>query len=143
MPDFSQVKDSVAAQFKEFTDQIGATTPALNEMGYEITTFRVQWALNPKAKLRLKSRNLTDSAKIDKAVAMAPPGMIASSIISGAATAKRIQSSLHMGTAIIDVDFAVPPKVRMSFMPSKTDTTTEEKSIEDMDLACSQAFADK
>lgn len=143
VPDFSRMKESLAGQFAEFTDQIGSATPALNAMGYEVTTFRVQWSLSPKAKLRLKSRNITDPDKIAAAVANAPNGLIASSIVASAAAAKKIQSSLHMGTAIIDVDFVVPPKIRMSFMPSKQETTEGERAMEDMDLACSQAFSDK
>jgi hypothetical protein len=31
-----------------------------------------------------------------------------------AAEAKRIQRTMKLGTAIIDVDFGLPPKVRMS-----------------------------
>lgn len=137
-PDFSTMKQSLASEFGEFTDQIEAAMPALNAMGYEVSSFRVQWSLSPKAKLRLKSRNVTDPQKIAAAVADGPHGLVASSIASSAAVAKKIQSTLHMGTVIIDVDFAVPPKIRISFLPSKTDATEDEKALEDMDLACSR-----
>jgi hypothetical protein len=48
---------------------------------------------------------------------------------------------MKLGTAIIDVDFALPPKVRMSFLKASGDTKgAGERSLEDLDLACSQAF---
>jgi hypothetical protein len=143
VPDFSKMKDSLMGEFAEFTGQVAATLPTLEAMGYEVTTFRVQWAVPPKAKLRLKSKTLTDPAKVEAAVAGAPKGVIASAMVSSAASAKNIQAAMKMGTVIIDIDFAVPPKVRMSFMPTKTDTPENGRAIEDMDLACSQAFADK
>ena len=142
-PDFSKMKDSLMGEFKEFTDQVAAALPVLQAMGYEVTTFRVQWALPPKAKLRMKPRTLTDQAKVDAAVASAPKGIIASAMVSSGASAKSIQSAMKMGTVIIDIDFAVPPKIRMSFLPSKPEATDGERAMEDMDLACSQAFSDK
>ncbi len=142
-PDFSKMKDSLMGEFKEFTDQVAAALPVLQAMGYEVTTFRVQWASPPKAKLRLRSRTLTDPAKIDAAVASAPKGIITSAMVSSGASAKSIQSAMKMGTVIIDIDFAVPPKIRMSFLPSKPETTDGERAMEDMDLACSQAFSER
>jgi hypothetical protein len=41
-------------------------------------------------------------------------------------------------TAVIDVDFALPPKVRMSFLQEKKDVA--QTVMEDLDLACGQAL---
>jgi hypothetical protein len=41
-------------------------------------------------------------------------------LITRAATAKRIQSGVRLGAAYLDVDFAVPPRVNMKFVSSKT-----------------------
>lgn len=41
-------------------------------------------------------------------------------------------------TAVIDVEFALPPKVRMSFLQEKKDVA--HTVMEDLDLACGQAL---
>lgn len=45
--------------------------------------------------------------------------MLVSALISSAAIAKRIQSTMKMGTAYLDVDFAIPPRVNMKFLNTK------------------------
>jgi hypothetical protein len=40
-------------------------------------------------------------------------------LISSAMTAKRIQSNMKLGTAILDVDLAVPPRGDMKFVSLK------------------------
>jgi hypothetical protein len=70
--------------------------------------------------------------------------MFMTALVSSAAAAKRIQSSMKFGTAVLDVDFALPPKVKMSFLSAgKTDKkdAVPEREIEDLDLACGQALA--
>ena len=52
--------------------------------------------------------------------------------MTSGATAKRIQAAMKMGTAILDVDFAVPPKVRMSFQPDDAKPPAE-RDVEDLD----------
>jgi hypothetical protein len=49
---------------------------------------------------------------------------------------------MKMGTAILDVDFALPPKVRMSFLSAKATKEIENggRAPEDLDLACGQAL---
>jgi hypothetical protein len=37
----------VMGGFNAFTQQLGDTLPVLEEMGYEVSTFRVQWSLPP------------------------------------------------------------------------------------------------
>jgi hypothetical protein len=105
-----------SGEFDVFTQQVGESLPLLEEMGYEVSTFRVQWGLPPKAKLRLRAKGTTDPDKIKAIEAKAPGGMMMRMLLSSAAAAKRIQSSMKFGTAIIDVDFAVPPKIKMSFL---------------------------
>ena len=106
-------------EFSAFTQQVAESIPILEEMGYEVSTFRVQWGLPPKAKLRLRSKEGADQAKIAAIVARPINGVLAKTLISSAAEAKRIQSTLKFGTAVLDVDFALPPKVRMSFLKPK------------------------
>ena len=62
---------------------------------------------------------------------------------SSAATAKQIQTTMKLGTAIIDVDFALPPKVMNVFLrktnPDNKDAA--DRNVEDLDLACGVALA--
>jgi hypothetical protein len=53
--DFSDATGRVMTEFNTFTQQVGDALPILEEMGYEVTTFKVTWGLPPKARLRLKS----------------------------------------------------------------------------------------
>ncbi|WP_194459746.1 hypothetical protein [Bradyrhizobium sp. CCBAU 53421] len=108
------------SEFNSFTQQVGDALPLLEQMGYEVTTFKVTWGLPPKARLRLKSSGNPDTQKATAIVAKAPSnGVLVSALISSAATAKRIQSTMKLGTAFLDVDFAVPPRVNMKFINSK------------------------
>jgi hypothetical protein len=140
MPSIPSMRD-LSGEFDAFTQQVGESLPLLEEMGYEVSTFRVQWGLPPKAKLRLRAKGTTDPDKIKAIEAKATGGMMMTMLLSSAAAAKRIQSSMKFGTAIIDVDFAVPPKIKMSFLNEKSDTKDPaEREVEDLDLACGQAL---
>jgi hypothetical protein len=138
MPDFTKMGDGIMGEFNAFIQQVAESLPILEEMGYEVSTFRVQWALPPKAKLRLRSKEGTDQAKIAAIVARPANGVLAKTLISSAAEAKRVQNTLKFGTAILDVDFALPPKVRMSFLKAKKEVA--DNGLEDLDLACGQAL---
>ena len=128
-------------EFSSFTQQVGETLPLLEEMGYEVSTFRVQWGLPPRAKLRLRSKHLTDPKKLEEITAKATWGTLMKALVFSASTAKRIQSNMKFGTAIIDVDFALTPKIRMSFLSGKIDRKDPaERDVEDIDLACGQAL---
>ena len=137
MPDFTKMGDGIMGEFNVFTQQVAESLPILEDMGYEVSTFRVQWGLPPKAKLRLRSKEGTDPARIAAVIARPINGVLAKTLISSAAEAKRIQSTLKFGTAIIDVDFALPPKVKMSFLKAQKDAP---QAVEDLDLACGQAL---
>jgi hypothetical protein len=137
MPDFSDATGRLMTEFNSFTQQVGDTLPILEEMGYEVTTFRVTWGLPPKARLRLRSKGDTDPKKVAAVAAKATGGMLMTALITSAATAKRIQSSMKMGTAILDVDFAVPPKVNMKFMSLKAAEKDEAlRDMDDLEIAC-------
>ncbi|HEV3186370.1 MAG TPA: hypothetical protein VGZ49_15885 [Xanthobacteraceae bacterium] len=138
MPDFSKMGDGMMSEFTAFTKQVAETLPLLEEMGYEVSTFRVQWGLPPKAKLRLRSIAGTSSDKIAAVVARPTQGVLMASLVSSAAEAKRIQHAMKFGTAVIDVDFALPPKVKMSFM--KQQGEAPDIKMEDLDLTCAQAL---
>ena len=141
MPDFSHMGDGIMAEFNVFTQQVADSLPILEEMGYEVSTFRVQWGLPPKAKLRLRSKAGTNPDKVAAIAARATGGTLITALVSSAATAKRIQSNMKFGTAILDVDFALPPRVRMSFLSAKPDKKDAvERDVEDLDLACGQAL---
>ena len=110
LPDFSDATGRVMSEFNIFTQQVGDALPILEQMGYEVTVFKVTWGLPPKARLRLKSNGNSDIAKVNAIAAKAVSnGMLVSALITSAATAKRIQSTMRMGTAYLDVDFAIPP----------------------------------
>src|ERR1700759_2828974 len=99
MPDFSDSAGRLMTEFNSFTQQFGATLPILEQMGYEVTTFRVTWGLPPRARLRLRSIGSTDLQKINVVAAKgANGGVLVSALITSAATAKRIQGTMRLGT---------------------------------------------
>jgi hypothetical protein len=138
MPDFSDATERVMAEFNAFTQQIGDTLPVLEAMGYEVVTFKVTWGLPPKARLRLRSRSDTDMAKVAAVASKAPnSGMLVSALISSAVTTKRIQNNMKLGTALLDVDFAVPPRVNMKFVNSKTIEKDESlRDADELEVSC-------
>jgi hypothetical protein len=107
-------------------------------MGYEVTTFKVTWGLPPKARLRLKSNASTNVDKVNAIAAKgANSGVLVSALITSAATAKRIQSTMKLGTAYLDVDFAVPPKVNMKFVNLKANEKEEPiRESDELEIAC-------
>jgi hypothetical protein len=63
--------------------------------------------------------------------------ILVSALITSAAMAKRIQSTMKLGTAYLDVDFAVPPKVSMRFVNLKANEKDEPtRDLEDLEIAC-------
>jgi hypothetical protein len=133
MPDFSDATARLMTEFGLFTQQIGDALPVLEAMGYEVVTFKVTWGFPPRARLRLRSKGDTDVAKVIAIAAKAPAnsGVLANALVSSAMTAKRIQSSMKLGTAYLDVDFAVPPRVNMKFVNVKT--TEKDEALRDTD----------
>jgi hypothetical protein len=120
LPDFSDATGRMMTEFNTFTQQVGDALPVLEQMGYEVTSFKVTWGLPPKARLRLKSNGGADIQKVNAIAAKATTsGVLVTALITSAATAKRIQSTMKLGTAYLDVDFALPPKVSMKFIGSK------------------------
>jgi hypothetical protein len=107
-------------------------------MGYEVTTFRVTWGFPPKARLRLKSTGNADIQKVNAIAAKATTGgLLVSALITSAAMAKRIQSTMKLGTAFLDVDFAIPPRVNMKFVNSKANDKDElSRDTDDLEIAC-------
>ncbi len=139
LPDFSNAAGSLMTEFNAFTQQVGDALPVLEQMGYEVTTFKVSWGLVPKARLRLKSTGNTDIQKVDAIAAKATTGgnMLVTALITSAATAKRTQSTMKLGTAFLDVDFAVPPRVNMKFVNSKaTEKEPTLQDTDDLEIAC-------
>jgi len=125
-------------EFNTFTQQVGDALPLLEQMGYEVTPFKVTWGLPPKARLRLRSNGSADIQKVNAIAAKATSGgVIISALIASAATAKRIQNTMKLGTAYLDVDFAVRPKVSMKFVSSKTIEKDETpRDLDDLKIAC-------
>jgi hypothetical protein len=138
MPDFSDASGRVMTEFNSFTQQIGDALPILEQMGYEVTTFKVTWGLPPKARLRLKSTGNGDVQKVNIIAAKATSGsVLISALITSAATAKRIQATMKLGTAYLDVDFAVPPRVSMRFVNQKNNEKDETpRELDDLEVAC-------
>ncbi|WP_027520552.1 hypothetical protein [Bradyrhizobium sp. Ec3.3] len=137
LPDLSDPSGKLMAEFNSFTQQVGDALPLLEQMGYEVSTFKVTWGLPPKARLRLKSNGNTDPQKVSAIVAKAPSNsVLVSALISSAVTAKRIQSNMKLGTAFLDVDFAVPPRVSMKFVNAKENNKEEPRDLDDLEFAC-------
>jgi hypothetical protein len=68
----------------------------------------------------LKSNGGSDLEKVNSIAAKAASNsVLVSALITSAATAKRIQSTMKMGKAYLDVDFAIPPRVNMKFLSLK------------------------
>jgi hypothetical protein len=86
-------------EFNTFTQQVGDALPVLEQMGYEVTTFKVTWGLPPKARLRLRSNGNADIQKVNAIAAKAAGGgVLVSALMTSAATAKRIQNGMKLGT---------------------------------------------
>ncbi len=64
LPDFSDATGKIMTEFNAFTQQVGDALPILEQMGYEVTTFKITWGLPPKARLRLKSTGNPDVQKV-------------------------------------------------------------------------------
>src|SRR6266478_3800026 len=126
LPDFSDATGRLMTEFNTFTQQVGDALPILEQMGYEVTTFKITWGLPPKARLRLRSNGNADIQKVNAIAAKATSGgVLVSTLITSAATAKRIQSTMKLGTAFLDVNFAVPPRVNMKFVNLKANEKEE------------------
>src|SRR3982075_2372572 len=93
LPDFSDATGRLMTEFNTFTQQVGDALPILEQMGYEVTTFKVTWGLPPKARLRLKSSGNADIQKVNSIAAKATSGgVLVTALITSAVTAKRIQN---------------------------------------------------
>src|ERR1700686_5538985 len=138
LPDFSDATGRLLTEFNTFTQQVGDALPILEQMGCEVTTFKVTWGLPPKARLRLKSNGNADIQKVNAIAAKATSGgVLVSALITSAATAKRIQSTMKLGTAYLDVDFAVPPRVNMKFVSLKANEKEElPRDTDDLEISC-------
>jgi hypothetical protein len=138
MPDFSDATGRLMTEFNTFTQQVGDALPVLEQMGYEVTTFKVTWGLPPKARLCLKSNGNADIQKVNAIAAKATSGgVLVAALITSAATAKRIQNTMKLGTVYLDVDFAVPPKVNMKFVNLKANERDETpRDLDDLEIAC-------
>jgi hypothetical protein len=138
LPDFSDATGRLMTEFNTFTQQVGDALPILEQMGYEVTTFKVTWGLPPKARLRLKSNGNSDIQKVNAVAAKAASsGVLVTALITSAATAKRIQSTMKLGTAYLDVDFAVPPRVNMKFVSLKANEKEElPRDTDDLEISC-------
>jgi hypothetical protein len=138
LPDFSDATGRLMTEFNTFTQQVGDALPILEQMGYEVTTFKVTWGLPPKARLRLKSNGNADIQKVNAIAAKATNGgVLITALITSAATAKRIQSTMKLGTAYLDVDFAVPPRVNMKFVSLKANEKEElPRDTDDLEISC-------
>jgi len=98
LPDFSDATGRMMTEFNTFTQQVGEALPILEQMGYEVTTFRVSWALPPRARLRLRSTGNIEGQKLNAiASKTTSSGILVSALVTSAATAKRIQSTMRLG----------------------------------------------
>jgi hypothetical protein len=126
----------IGDEFNAFIQQIDDAIPAVEKMGFEVSTLSIEMGLPPHAHLRFRSTTVTDLGTVSDAAAKAATGVVVSTVIKSAVAAKRIQSAMKFGTDILDVDFAVPPKVRMTFMNTNRNANeTSERMNEDLDVS--------
>src|SRR6266404_3786618 len=74
LPDFSDATGKLMTEFNTCTQQVGDALPLLEQMGYEVATFKVTWGLPPKARLRLRSNGSADIQKVNAVAAKATSG---------------------------------------------------------------------
>jgi hypothetical protein len=86
----------------------------------------------------LKSNGNADIQKVNAVAAKAANGgVLVTALITSAATAKRIQSTMKLGTAYLDVDFAVPPRVNMKFVSLKANEKEEVlRDADELEISC-------
>jgi hypothetical protein len=86
----------------------------------------------------LKSNGGSDLAKVNSIAAKAASnGVLVFALITSAATAKRIQSTMKMGTAYLDVDFAIPPRVNMKFLSLKANERDDvPRDSDELEISC-------
>src|SRR6195952_1584871 len=65
LPDFSDATGRLMTEFNTFTQQVGDALPVLEQMGYEVTTFKVTWGLPPKVRFLFKSNFNSDFLKLN------------------------------------------------------------------------------
>src|ERR1700722_5284119 len=138
LPDFTDATGRLMTEFNTFTQQVGDALPVLEQMGYEVTSFKVTWGLPPKARLRLKSNGGADIQKVNAIAAKATNGGgLGTALITSRATAKRIQSPMKLGTPYLYVDFSLPPKVSMKFIGLRANEREEPaRDLDDVEIAC-------
>jgi hypothetical protein len=85
----------------------GSRSPGLGADGCEVSTFKVTWGLPPKARLLLKSTGIASLQKLEEFAAKGSSGngMLVSALISSAVATKRVQSTMRLSTAFLDVNF--------------------------------------
>lgn len=88
--------------------------------------------------MRLKSSGSSDIQKVNAIAAKAiSSGVLVSTLVASAASAKRIQSTMKLGTAFLDLDFAPPPRVNMKFVNLKTNDKDEiPRDSDDLEIVC-------
>jgi hypothetical protein len=138
--------ENILSGVAEFDKQFNKSLPLLEELGYEVTSFRVEGGLQPWAKLCLRAKVTTEisAERVDDIRKQATEGKLISALITSAAVARDIQRATKLGTAVIDVDFALPPKIKMSFSKlTANGKDSAEPYIEGFDPACGQANSGK
>jgi hypothetical protein len=91
-----------------------------------------------QARLSPGRRPSPEGYKVNAIAAKATSGgVLVSALITSAATAKQIQSKMKLGTAFLDVDFAIPPRVTMKFVGAKANEKDETpRDLDDLEMAC-------
>jgi hypothetical protein len=121
LPDFNTTSSSIMTEYNDFTEQVATALPTLKEIGFGDPTFCIQLGLLPKAKLRLRSSNISDENKVAATTASKPNWPFTNAIVNAAKNAKKIQNLAKLDTVVIDADFSLPPRVRMYFLNGKAD----------------------
>ncbi|MCP1849394.1 hypothetical protein J2R80_003217 [Bradyrhizobium sp. USDA 4541] len=66
LPDISDPSGKLMAEFNSFTEQVGSALPLLEQMGYEVVTFKVTWGLPPKARAEIEREYRSAESKCSR-----------------------------------------------------------------------------
>lgn len=125
---------------KEFVSQIAVALPVLQEMGFEVDSFRTQ-LLPPMVQIRIISRDTLVAASASTKVALPEDApVIAKSIVISAESARELQQLMKLSGIVMDIGLGLKPSIKMSFMTGDDNMAGNGTRFNDLDLLCGAAL---
>ncbi len=132
------VLEKATEQLMLFSKQIAEISPQLEEMGFSISTLRMQM-LPPKGLLRLTSEFVPDEDELYPKIA-SDASILEKAIIMSAIKAKQIQNLLELSQVVMDIEIDINPSIRISYRKSRDEFRGGDSRFSDIDLVCGQAL---